>query len=106
MDKEDVEKIDILKQRKKEIDLEIKKIQNKRKNGNNDPNIHIRVSCKFNNEIEDIIRKRIEQGKDDDILSRPRITELIVRHKSFPQIKQDIIDFDIEVEKKKEMIKC
>ena len=63
---------------------------------NNSPNLLQRVSTKFGCEIEKINDSRIENGFGE--LSNPKITELIVRHKLFSKIKEDIIHFDINLD--------
>jgi FtsZ-binding cell division protein ZapB len=95
--------IENLKLKKIEVKEQLKKdgdVLNKNKNHyNNSPNDLKRVSSKFCNEIDNINDKREEIGFGK--LSNPKITELIIRHKWFKAIKEDIIHFNIELEGKK-----
>lgn len=61
---------------------------------NGKSNTLVRVSNLFDEELEDIINKRIENGFDLQPLSKPKITELIVKHKTlWPGLKDDILNF-------------
>lgn len=95
MEEEIKTKIIELKKKKKEIDIEIRKLEQKSKNKNGSSNTLIRVANKFKTEIEDIQEKRIELGLDDEPISKPKITELLIKHKLWPDnIKSDIINFN------------
>ena len=59
----------------------------------------IRVSEKFNKEIEDIQKKRVENGVDKKEISKPGISDLIITHNSWNEMKQNIIKFNFELEK-------
>lgn len=90
-----------LKERKIQIQNEIKKEKDLKKKENNNkcknfPNVLKRISTKFCMRIDKINDRREENGFDK--ISRPKITELIIRHKLFPEIEKDIIHFDISLE--------
>ena len=93
------EKIKELKQEKKQVkskimDDKIKK-KKERKNNGNGANVVIRVSHNFDEAILNIQNKRIEIGRDNNPISGPKLTALIVRHKLWQQIRNDLIDFYI-----------
>jgi hypothetical protein len=58
----------------------------------------IRVSEKFNKEMEDIQKKRIENGFDEEKVSKPKVSDLIRKHKFWPKLKQDLINFSFSLE--------
>ncbi len=62
-----------------------------------DINKLIRADLGFISEIDDIINKRIQKGKEDfkHRVTRTRVTMALRRHPSFPFIKQDIINNDL-----------
>jgi hypothetical protein len=86
--------------KKKKKDLKIKMKSNKKKNEkvdkndniNNFSNILRRMSIMFYDQMGFIDEKRRENGFDD--LSLPEKTELIVKHKNWSLIQNDIIHFD------------
>lgn len=85
-------KVEIIEKLKQE-----KRVTKQNRNQHNDsPNVLKRISTKFDSRINEINDKREEAGLDG--LSKPKITELIVRHKSFPIIEKDIIDFNPNLE--------
>lgn len=89
-------KLEVIKKLKKE-----KTLNKKNKNQyNNSPNVLTRISTKFDLKINEINEKREEIGFDR--LSKPKITELIVRHDFFPKIENDLINFNTELEEKNE----
>lgn len=95
------EQIKQLKERKKELSekIKFKKMEKKVKGKNgNHVNQLIRVSKNFDNEIVDAQNKRLEYGRDENVVSKPKITELIIRHQSWRGIKDDIINFNFEEE--------
>lgn len=64
---------------------------------NGKSNILKRVSNNFSNKIENINNKREENGFDN--LSFPKITDLIVKHKThWKRIEQDIMFFNTELD--------
>jgi len=63
-----------------------------KKNPNGKSNILRRMSSRFFNVMEHIDRKREESGLD--ILSLPEKTELIVRHKGWNFIQNDLVNFN------------
>ncbi len=90
-----------MKARKLEIEKRIKNKKNvkKEKSKNDSPaNKLIRVSTKFDKNIDIINDKREENGFDR--LFKPKITDLIVRHDHWRTIKEDIINFDVDKEEK------
>lgn len=57
---------------------------------------HMRVSKKFNDEIEKIKDERLKLGKDKDRIKSAIITDLIVKHMElWPKLKKEIIEFDL-----------
>jgi hypothetical protein len=94
------EQIKDLKEKKRvkieEIKKQKKEYQKKRKRDNNSPNVLKRISSKFNDKIDFINEKREELGFN--LLSKPKITELIIRHNLFSKIEEDLIHFDINLE--------
>ena len=101
-------KIQELKDEKKRIQEEDKRRkmnENKKlrlKSGNNGrSNVNTRVSVSFDNEAcKDgyINNKRTENGFD--ALSYPKITDLIIKHKLWDKIKQDIIHYNTGLDNK------
>jgi len=100
-----------LRKRKKELKKELEKInkseklvknkeiiENMGKNGRNHVNELIRVSINFDNEIMDIQKKRIENGMDEALISKPKVTELIIKHINWNKIKQDVIAYNFNAE--------
>lgn len=63
-----------------------------------DINKLIRAEIGFVAEVDDIINKRIQNGKEDfkHPVTRTRVTRALRRHPSFPYLKQDIINNDLE----------
>ncbi len=53
----------------------------------------IRVSTRFNKEIEDIKEKRKEAGIDKKRISSRALTSLIPRHKLWKKIKEEMIEY-------------
>jgi hypothetical protein len=79
--------INKLQDEKMEIEEKIKEAK-LRKIKNNDSANHnkiIRVSKKFDEEISEIANKKS--------ISKPKVTDLIVKHKTWVQIKEDIFNF-------------
>ena len=105
---ENIENIDTqikkLKEKKKELkndklNKKIKdKIENKQVNYNS--NKLIRVSNNFDKEITNVQNKRIEIGMDETFVSKPKITDLIIKHNHWFKLKDDIINFNFEEEVK------
>ena len=58
----------------------------------------IRVSEDFDSEIENIQDKRIEKGLDEEKTSKPKISDLIRKHKLWNQLKEDVINFDFNLQ--------
>lgn len=56
-----------------------------------------RIGIRFHGEVKDINKKRILKGKSEDKISIEKISNLIVKHKDFNQIKKEIIELDEEV---------
>jgi len=78
----------------KDVKEEIKK--NKINHNQDFGNTLIRVNNKFDEAIDNINEKREASGFDK--LSKPKTTELVVRHKEWVQIENDIIHFNVELE--------
>lgn len=60
--------------------------------------INSRVGLRFNDEVEDIKNKRILSNLDTKPLTTRTITNLIVRHKNWNKIKEDIVILDEIIE--------
>jgi len=86
--------INSLKEKKKKIIESQKYKKNDKKKIENKtlPNILRRMSTKFFFKMEFIDKKREEFGLD--LLSLPEKTELIVRHKNWMNIQEDLINFN------------
>jgi len=63
----------------------------------------VRISNRLNNKLEKIDVKREENGLDK--ISHPKKTDLIVRHKNWKKIEDDIILFNLELDKERENVK-
>lgn len=79
-----------LKECKRKIINESKKRKNKEIK--NQKNILRRMSTKFHEKMDFIDEKRVENGMD--ILSLPEKTDLIIRHKDWFKIEDDIVHFN------------
>ena len=53
-----------------------------------------RVGHRFDEELEEIKVARIENKKSKEKVSTAKISNLIVRHKNFKKIKEDIIELE------------
>lgn len=106
-DEQDIEETKKIKELKNEIktirnDMRMNKVNQNRKlrvksNENGKSNVLTRVSHNFSNKLEGINDKREENGFDR--LSNPKITELIIKHKSaWKKIERDIIFFNTNLE--------
>ena len=62
----------------------------------NNGDILTRIDCILNEEIRDIKKRRLESGIDKIKLSDRIISALIVKHTSFPRIKEDAINYEIK----------
>ncbi len=62
----------------------------------NNGGIPSRMGARFHKEIELIKDKRLRNGKSKDRVSTEKITNLIVRHTSWPKISNEIIEADDE----------
>ena len=62
----------------------------------NDKGRQSRIGEKFYKEVETIKDKRLRNGKDKDRMSTKIITNLIVRHNSWPDISKKLIEADEE----------
>lgn len=51
-----------------------------------------RLGKKFHEEIEQIKKSRLFNNNSDKLLSTEKITDVIVRHKLWPQISKDMIE--------------
>ena len=61
----------------------------------------VRVSEKFNFEIEEIIKGRLKKRVDKKKTSFRKITKFIVSHPLWPQMKKDLMVDDLVIEEKK-----
>jgi len=55
-----------------------------------------RVGTTFVHELESIIMERLNQGIDKKRTSLRKLTEWIVRHNSWPLIREDLIKINLE----------
>ena len=55
-----------------------------------------RMGERFYNEVERIKDERLKNGKSKDRVAIEKITNLIVRHKLWPEIAEEIIEADEE----------
>lgn len=87
-----------LREQKKEIlkEIKLKKIKKTRTAINGKANVLMRISKEFSDKIEYILEKRIEEGLDNNFISRPRIVGLIIKHQNWPVIEKDLIHFNFE----------
>jgi len=53
--------------------------------------LQARIGSRFKAAIDEIIDKRLQNGKSKDRVSIEKITHMIVRHKLWKDISQDII---------------
>lgn len=93
---------DLIK-KKKEIEKQIKmkKIEEKHSKKNNSKskaNVLARISKEFNYDLEEIINRRLKVRKDVKAISKPKLTNLIMKHKNWGEIKDDCINFNFEEE--------
>lgn len=90
------EEISRLKQIKNQLEEKRKMSRRKRtiKPKNVKTNVLMRVSNIFNEKIILILNRRIENGKDIKFVSKPQITELIIKHKLWPTIEFDILNYN------------
>jgi len=58
-------------------------------------NITARIGDIFNNEIEDIRQKRLENGIDKKKKSTRELTNQITKHNSWKKIKKDTIELNL-----------
>ncbi len=61
-------------------------------------NITTRVDPKFKKEMIEIKEARIKKGLDKNKKSDRSITKMIIKHNSWPIIKRDLIDIDMDKE--------
>ena len=94
--------IEKLKEEKKEIIKEIVQKERKEKRDNNieKGNKILRVSNSFNSELESIQLDRVEKNMEEYPISKPKITDLIIKHKNWGQIKEDCKNFIFQKNKK------
>ena len=55
-----------------------------------------RIGVRFYKEVEAIKDKRLRNGKSKDRVATEKVTNLIVRHKLWPEIAKEIIEADEE----------
>jgi len=101
-----VDKITELRKQKEKINEEIRKIneENKkqiRNNRNGNANVLTRVGSEFNQAIEKLIEERLDKGMDETRVSKPKITNLIVKHKLlWPPLRLAILNYNFLEAKK------
>lgn len=59
-----------------------------------------RVGCKFQEELNDIRQKRMDEKVDDRKATNPELTNMIPRHKNWKEIKEDLINHIFKRNKK------
>lgn len=64
-----------------------------------EPNKTTRVGQKFNDEIEEIKKARVDSGIDKKKKSTKTLTNLITEHKAWGKIKKDTIEINLEAKK-------
>lgn len=67
-----------------------------KQNNGMDKNKLVRVGVEFNKEIEFIKNKRLEIGKDKKKKSTKILTNIIIKHNFWKEMKKDIINIKIE----------
>lgn len=55
-----------------------------------------RICAEFNKELEDIIKKRVEKGTDKKKKSKKKLTNLIIKHIRWKEMKHDLMDINLE----------
>jgi len=93
--------LESLTEKKGELEMELKEINKsikklKLRRSLNSASKLIRVSGKFNETLEKINEKRENLALEK--ITNPKICELIIRHISWSKIKEDIINFNVNVE--------
>lgn len=61
-------------------------------------NITVRIDPKFNDELEDIKKKRLERKTDKKRISVRKLTSLIPRYKKWGKMKEEMIDYSFRKE--------
>lgn len=56
----------------------------------------VRVGIEFEKELEEIKDARIESGLDKKRKSTRKLTNLIIKHNSWPDVRDDLIEIKIE----------
>ncbi len=62
----------------------------------NEKNITARIGELFNEELESIKNERLRNGMDKKKKSTKKLTNLIIRHDSWAQLKEDMINLSTE----------
>lgn len=92
-----MENLEELKKQKLEIQKQIQELDQKRKRETKScvkkSNIITRVSTSFNEDLEEIQVDRVNKDMEEFPISKPKITDLIVKHKSWGQMKEDCKNF-------------
>ncbi len=60
----------------------------------------VRVDPTFNDEIEDIKKKRFDSGLDYKFISTRELTSMIIKHNSWEIVRKDLENFGMESNKK------
>lgn len=62
-------------------------------------NVTARIGDEFEKELEEIKKERLKRGVDKKKKSTRRLTNLLVKHRDWPTIKEDTIEVNLENEK-------
>lgn len=54
-----------------------------------------RIGEDFNKELEEIKNERLERKIDKKRKSTKKLTNLIIKHKNWPKVKEDLIEVDL-----------
>ncbi len=93
---------DLIKQ-KEEIEkkIQMKKTEEKdikKNNSKSKSSVLGRLSKKFDYELDDIIKERFKIGRDVRVISKSKVTDLIIKHKKWGEVKHGCINFNFKKE--------
>lgn len=60
-----------------------------------------RIGIAFDNEIEEIKKQRVDKGIDKKKRSTRKLTNLIIKHRDWKDIKKDLIELNLDKENEK-----
>lgn len=63
-------------------------------NGNTKGGLPARIGIKFHSEMERIRRAKKDNGTSRNEISTEKVSNIIIRHKAWPEIVEDIIETD------------